>query len=263
MKQSPPELPQGEMAEGSEQGKPSEMPATTFTRFPDLPKEIQLSIIRFAHLIPRLVEVRWPEYAFGKNALNENNEEVYNWGIKLLRSPWAQPPALLQVSRKFRDEGLKIRPLTLAMRDYGITYNARLRFNFDLDTLVIPNIYLQGTTRTFEGQQGIQKLVVAYGDHGTPWSAIIETAYHLHDRMESLTESIKILHRKSLDRRRCLTGRDPSDGWTRTLEEHPFFKKPFFSGERAVVDEIELMSWLHDGDTIVIPLDFDPELLYR
>lgn len=66
--------------------------ATSFECFVDLPVELQLLIIKFAHLIPRIVVVRWPRTL----------RSEYRGSTRKLSRPVATPPALMQVSKMFR-----------------------------------------------------------------------------------------------------------------------------------------------------------------
>ncbi|KAE8449295.1 hypothetical protein EG329_008195 [Mollisiaceae sp. DMI_Dod_QoI] len=164
----------------------SQIPATTFTRFPALPDEIQLLIIRFAHLVPSIVEVEWPRY------LPRATSGVPKFDESII--PCAKPSVLLQVSKKFREEGEKIRPLTLAMKESNKTYDARIRFNFDLDTLVLPTCYIKAPgLRSFSEQSKIQRLVFSYDVLESPvkW----ERADYFIACMKDLSETVEIIDR--------------------------------------------------------------------
>lgn len=146
--------------------------------------------------------------------------------------------------------------------DMGTSYKPGVRFNFDLDTLVISYLYLQGHYRFFEDAQKLQRLIICYNNRFNDRSVDHLTSY-FGLKMEDLTESVKLIHQNSVHRLRYLKGHNLSSGCIRAPEAQFTTEEPSSADE---FDDAELMSvqlvLTHDSRRIPwLPLQVEPMLV--
>ncbi|CZR55926.1 uncharacterized protein PAC_05814 [Phialocephala subalpina] len=182
----------------------------TFGRFPELPDKIQVMIIRSAHLLPRAVEVQWPRQVTETpipliEYFGTRDVKYDEWAkTTIQKTLWARPPALLE-------------------------YTPRIRFNSDLDSLILQSWWLRFPGRTSISEKDkVQRLVVVMDDNTDFGMDVAEQVLS----MRGLTESVKLVHPSSLDRfkKRWQKGQDPFDG-LQALEAYFTTNRPFWNDE--------------------------------
>ncbi|TAQ91162.1 hypothetical protein B7494_g526 [Chlorociboria aeruginascens] len=154
-------------------------PSTYFTCFLRLPPEIQLAIIGLALLESRCIRLSYPRGRRCRGCRRHLNKKTD------MRGP--SPSAIMQVNQLFRYEALKVYPLSFPLFIRGAWTQPQIRFNFRVDTLIIPqHIVDEKETLPDEDWKRLQRVGIICEDD------FRGKATKRMELLKSVTESIKI-----------------------------------------------------------------------